>query len=326
MPTIHFLNVKQGDCSVIEHISGHVSVLDVCNAKPADTEIEKSIRTLAESGILGNFNQKQYPVNPVTYLQERAIASVFRFILTHPDMDHMDGIGAFFDAFSPLNFWDTDNTCAKEFGDSDIYSENDWDFYCGLRDGQPTSDPKRLVLYSGSRGAYYNQSGEGESGGDGLHVLSPTAAIVANANECDDFNDCSYVILYKTGNRRIVFGGDSHDGSWEHILEEHKKDVENVDLLIAPHHGRKSGRSYDFLDTLKPKLTFFGNASCEDLAYGAWNSRDLPFITNNQAGSMVIDVVADGMRLYVTHKPFAQKLNSATFYDNRVRAYYCGEI
>ena len=31
-----------------------------------------------------------------------------------------------------------------------------------------------------------------------------------------------------------------------------------IDLLIAPHHGRKSGRSYEFLDTLKPTLTFFG--------------------------------------------------------------------
>jgi hypothetical protein len=45
--------------------------------------------------------------------------------------------------------------------------------------------------------------------------------------------------------------------------------VTNVDLLIEPHHGRKSGRSYDFLDTLKPKVTIFGNANSEHLAYGA---------------------------------------------------------
>ena len=55
-------------------------------------------------------------------------------------------------------------------------------------------------------------------------------------------------------------------------LKEHKADVTNVDLLIEPHHGRKFGRSYDFLDTLKPKVTIFGNVNSEHLAYGAWSS------------------------------------------------------
>lgn len=213
-------------------------------------------------------------------------------------MDHMDGLKAFSEAFSPVNLWDTDNTCDKEFGDSDLYNEDDWDFYCNLRDGRPNSDPKRLTLHSGARGKYYNENDQGHSGGDGLHVLSPTPAMVTAANECGDFNDCSYVILYKTGDRKIVFGGDSHDGAWEHILEHHRADVTNVDLLIAPHHGRKSDRCYDFLDVLKPKLTFFGNANSEDMAYGAWNSRDLWFITNNQAGCMIVDI-NDGMHLYV---------------------------
>ena len=36
MATIHFLNVKEGDCSIIEHNSGHTTVIDVCNAKPVE--------------------------------------------------------------------------------------------------------------------------------------------------------------------------------------------------------------------------------------------------------------------------------------------------
>ena len=31
MSIIHFLNVKNGDCSIIEHTSGNVSVIDICN-------------------------------------------------------------------------------------------------------------------------------------------------------------------------------------------------------------------------------------------------------------------------------------------------------
>jgi len=41
MPKVHFLNVCEGDCTVIEHNSGHVTVIDVCNAGPEDALLEK---------------------------------------------------------------------------------------------------------------------------------------------------------------------------------------------------------------------------------------------------------------------------------------------
>ena len=63
------------------------------------------------------------------------------------------------------------------------------------------------------------------------------------------------------------------------FLNNYESDVRDVDLLIAPHHGRSSGRSYEFLDVLRPTLTFFGKARSEHLAYSAWNYRKLPFVT-----------------------------------------------
>lgn len=98
METIDFLNVRQGDCSIVRHNSGHVTVIDVCNARPADasSEILTSARATRERGVSGNFQQKKYPVNPISYLLDRGIKSVFCYLQTHPDMDHMDGIEAFF--------------------------------------------------------------------------------------------------------------------------------------------------------------------------------------------------------------------------------------
>ena len=64
----------------------------------------------SERGISGNFQQKKYPVNPISYMNDRGISSIFRYVQTHPDMDHMDGIEALFDEFNPTNFWDTANT------------------------------------------------------------------------------------------------------------------------------------------------------------------------------------------------------------------------
>ena len=331
MATIHFLNVKEGDCSIIEHNSDHITVIDVCNAKPVTRQQEVQLATIAklERGINGNFQQKKYPVNPISYMRNHGISSIFRYIQTHPDMDHMDGINALFDEFSPINFWDTGNT--KEMQSSgwegSPYQASDWTFYKHLRDTDPDNDPRRLTLYSGARGQYYNQGSDGTGGGDGLHVLAPTKELVAEANEADqDYNRCSYVILYRTEGRRIVFGGDSHDETWDHILKDHKDAVTDIDLLIAPHHGRKSGRSYGFLDTLTPTLTFFGNARSEHLAYGAWAKRGLSIVTNNQANCMVVDASTNPMTLYVTHENFARKVNPSTNYSNSFKAWYVGPV
>jgi competence protein ComEC len=332
MPTIHFLNVKQGDCIGIAHYSGHKTIIDVCNAQPVAHAEEARVAKFAllERAVSGNFNQKKYPVNPVSYFQNRGWSDVFRFILTHPDMDHMDGIKTFFDEFTPTNFWDTDNT--KEMDEDSWkespYNEEDWTFYKNLRDKNPQTNPKRLTLLSGTRGQYYNMNEDGSGGGDGLHILAPTQDLVDAANEAaEDYNRCSYVILYRTGEHRILFGGDSHDESWNHILSEHKDDVTNVDILIAPHHGRKpASRSYEYLDVLKPKLTFFGNAPSEHLAYGAWNSRNLPFITNNQAGNIIVDASVDPIKVYVTHKPFAEAVNPNTYYSELFKAYFLVEF
>ena len=331
MATIHFLNVKDGDCSIIEHNSGHTTVIDVCNAKPVEPLQEALMETMAKSerGISGNFQQKKYPVNPISYMNDRGISSIFRYVQTHPDMDHLDGVEALFDEFSPTNFWDTRNTKEMQASswEGSPYRASDWEFYKNLRDTDPDEDPKRLTLYSGARGHYYNQERDGTRGGDGLHVLAPTKELVAAANEADeDYNHCSYVILYLTGNSSIVFAGDSHDETWDHILEHHEADVTDIDLLIAPHHGRKSGRSYDFLQTLRPTLTFFGNARSEHLAYAAWANRGLSIVTNNQANCMVVDTSTNPMTLYVTHENFARRVNSSTYYGDSVKAWYVGPI
>src|SRR5258708_23029243 len=111
-------------------------------------------------------------------------------------MDHLGGIADFFEAFTPLNFWDTANRCQKDFSGGGPYDEKDWDFYRRLRDGKVENGPRRLVLYAGDRGKYWNQFENGTRGGDGLYVLAPTPNLVATSHQTDDLNDASYVSLY----------------------------------------------------------------------------------------------------------------------------------
>jgi len=377
MAIIHFLNVKQGDCTCIQHNDRKVTVIDVCNAFKEDMQYEKSLSRLLSASTLGtlpepknnlgllsllgrpenhdalglsnlynglgqptlgplglyrtsgrlgllekpraNYNQKESPVNPMAYLKKHNINSVFRFILTHPDMDHMDGIKDFFEEFEPINFWDIDND--KEIDSfKSQKSVDDWEFYKKLRDGRIKK--KRLTLHDGAKGKYYNEDEQGKSGGNGLHILSPSKELVRVAKESDDYNDCSYVILYRTGNYKILFAGDSHDKTWEYILCNYENNVKNIDLLIAPHHGRDSDRSYDFLDVLKPTLTFFGNAKSEHLAHSEWNNKKLEKITNNQ-GNCLIAKIGKSMDIFVTHKDFAEDYtHNDTYFDNEVLGWH----
>jgi beta-lactamase superfamily II metal-dependent hydrolase len=107
------LNVRLGACSIIRHGSDRVSVFDV-NSAFAPEETKAAHFSLAENyqrkswePVPGNFQQKEDPDNPIVYLRKIGVSSIFRFILTHPDMDHMGGIKALFTEFSPLNLWDT---------------------------------------------------------------------------------------------------------------------------------------------------------------------------------------------------------------------------
>lgn len=109
MERIHFLNVKQGDCIWIEHSSGRNTVIDICNGNADNGEnlIEEMFKE--SSNTSGNYNQKAHPTNPIEYFNVNWLQNIFRFILTHPDMDHMDGIERLFKEFNIINFWDTDN-------------------------------------------------------------------------------------------------------------------------------------------------------------------------------------------------------------------------
>lgn len=238
-------------------------------------------------------------------------------------MDYMDGIEKLFDEFSIINFWDTDNN--KEMNESQEwgrYRKEDWEFYQSIRNSE--NSPKVLRYLSGNTGQYYNLNEDGTAGGDGLYILCPTKELVDTANSSSDYNTLSYVILLKEKGKKIIFAGDSSAEAWDYILEQYEDVVRDIDLLIAPHHGRKTGGNGDYLDVLNPKLTLLGNAKSKHLDYYAWNSRGLEHITNNEANCVVVDVRSNGLAVYCTYEKFAKEMNANAYYSNVHKVWYIG--
>ncbi len=333
MPTIHFLNVREGDCSIIQHGSGRVSVIDICNANVSSEPLVAM--SLAEmlwgpgrtaysaKGTSGNYGMKHSPTDPVSYLKAIGVSSVFRFILTHPDMDHLDGFKRLCDEVGILNFWDSGVRRTKPDFSGGRYEEADWDHYVKVRDGRAGITVVRPK--AGSRFQYANQ-GPPNDRGDCLSIVSPNSELVLEANEADDPNDASYVLVYRTCGGNIIFPGDGHDKTWAYVLEQHEDLVKDCAVLVAPHHGRASDRCYDFLDTLNPGLSLFGCAESEDLAYDAWNRRGLLHITNNQAGNVILDAVSSGIDVYVENRTFAETFPGFDATRTHNECFYIGQV
>lgn len=260
MAAIHFLNVLEGDCNIIQHDSKRITVIDVSNAyNEEDTPEERAVeasqqreemrrRTQVPSNKT-DYRQKLNPDNPITYLKERVgTQNIFRFIISHPDMDHLDGIQDLFSEFKILNTWDTSNNkCIDSNAFFAGYNKEDWKFYTQLRDGKIASTT-RLTNYDNESALYWNE--------DRIRILCPSRELVTRANSYKDYNDASYVLLYTVPKRgggiwKVVFAGDSDNHSWEHILQHYKDEVSNVDVLFAPHHGRDSNRNYYVLKILE---------------------------------------------------------------------------
>ena len=125
---------------------------------------------------------------------------------------------------------------------------------------------------------------------------------------------------------KVVFAGESHDKTWDHLISTQSPLIRNIDLFIAPHHGRNSGRDHGFLDIVNPRLTFFGNAPSEHLAYDAWRKRGLPYITNNQANCIICDFSFSFMPVFVSNEAFARSRNRFTYYSELFDAWYLQDI
>lgn len=306
MARVHFVNVFPGDCTIIQHASGRVTMMDICdgNAETTQKAVFESAQK-AEGKVAGNFGMCKHNTNPVDYCDARGITSVFRFILSHPDMDHMDGFNRLVDEIGIVNFWDSGARKPKpEFKQGSLYKEADWDRYAKVRDG----NEKGVTAVNTIEGAKFSYANNDDSGGagDALSILAPSKELLADPDLEDDINEGSYVVLYRSAGGRVLLCGDAHDAAFEHIKKKYEADVQGCAVMLAPHHGRDSGRSYDFLDFIKPKLTIIGCAPSQHISYGEWSKRGLDILTSNQAGNIVLDIASGQMDVYIENETFAK--------------------
>ena len=290
MLRIHFLNVGHGDCTIISHPSGRLTMIDINNCQDYDEEsfqrtacggAPKGVRLFGPFGPSGGkclagagacseqghtTRSSPRPIehltrssrtrsrrgsrltDPIEFLKRNyPDRSLFRFILTHPDLDHMRGLKRLHESIGFTNFWDTAHTKPKPSYRSDADRE-DWEFYQTLR-----SDAKNYT-----RGGSYFAFGKDENGvpgGDNIEILSPTPALVRSCNQAGKSNDLSLVLRIRHKAGSVLLSGDAEAEAWDDMKNYYGATLKS-DYLKASHHGRDSGYHLEAMKLIAPRVTF----------------------------------------------------------------------
>lgn len=157
-------------------------------------------------------------------------------VATHPDADHITGLVSVLERYTVLHFV-TSNTLKK----TGIY--------------------KRLVESIKNEGLtprflYQNDKIDF---GDGVvsNVYWPTEAAFSEFNNLSEVNDLSVVQQINFGNFQALLTGDAGFRVQDRLLGL----ISDVDVLMLPHHGSKTGVSESFINTLKPDLSIISVGS-----------------------------------------------------------------
>ena len=199
------------------------------------------------------------------------------------------GLAALDDHIKILNFYVVKNSATKddETGDFKRYKK--------LRDGD-----KAFYIHKGCTRRWLNQSSE-ERGHSGIHVYWPVTSnkdfkqALQDATDGESPNNISPVITYSLEDGvKMAWFGDLETEFMEKIAD--KISCPKVDILFAPHHGRDSGKiPASILEQMDPKIVVIGEAPSKDLNY----YRDYNTITQNSAGSIYFECVANWAHIYV---------------------------
>ncbi len=268
MIKIHFINVGHGDCIVIEFKdSGRTAVIDINMTDKMDDTSYKELLTEAINSLepvdkvyhtLSGYSETQllekagYNVkltNPITYIKSLGADPIFRFIFTHPHMDHLSGVNELNEELGITNFWIVKNSFTQDQSKLTDSQKKDWKLY------KKYHDTKEKVLdgittirpIEGTSNQYWND--------DKITILAPNSNLINKSKNDNNRNIMSYVLLIEYGGHKIILGGDAEKDTWEYIYKTYPDLIKDVTILKASHHGRDSGYYQPAVKHMNPQYT-----------------------------------------------------------------------
>lgn len=264
MSYIRSFSVGNGDMFYICHNSDSFSIIDCCmNDVNKDTIVNEIKNAKTKKNIL-------------------------RFISTHPDEDHLQGLKYLDEKIRLDNFYCVKNAAIKKD------KTTDFDYYCKLRDSN-----RAFYITRGFSRKWINDS-DNVRDSAGISFIWPDINnqyfkdALSEVARGEAFNNISPIFLYSFGKgASVMWMGDIE----RDFLDKVKNFITwpKIDILFAPHHGRESGKvPSDILKKLAPKIIVIGEAPSEFLNYySGYNT-----ISQNTARELLFDCYNEKVDIY----------------------------
>lgn len=263
---ITFLNVGQGDCTVIElPFRKAVYVVDAGGVLRFEQEAWKNSNSSYEVG-------KQVVV---PFLKGKGIREIDIFIVTHADADHVEGAEEVLEEIRMREIHVTPGSLDKPVM-NDLLAE-------AARQRVPVKEKMQGMMW--------------RVGETSFHYLWP--------QDVDyEGNDDSLVLYMQQGAFRALLTGDLEENGEQQLMKQYGSQLAHMTLLKAGHHGSKTSSIEPFVELLKPALTIFSAGlnnryrHPHDIVVERFLRLDLPTFTTGTDGTVEVRIHDDNWFVY----------------------------
>ncbi|MCS3665059.1 competence protein ComEC [Salinibacter ruber] len=188
--------------------------------------------------------------HPLRHLHRNGVERLDHLCITHPHRDHIDDILNVEDVrpkvFHRPHHLDREDVFPDEIQEGDRekyekYMDYDETYVHPVSDRNDISNPD---AFGGLRAQFFTPPG---------------------TSACN-LNNHSMVAVFHVAGRKVVVPGDNEADSLDGLMghSSFQRAVEEADILLAPHHGRKSGYHEDFVEHVDPTLTVVSDGRYSD--------------------------------------------------------------
>lgn len=253
-----FLNVGQGDCTIIElPFRRAVYVIDSGGLLRFEQELWKTSESPYEVG-----RQVVVP-----FLKGKGIRDIDIFIVTHADADHVEGAEEILQEINMHEIHLTPGSMDKPIM-QDLLVEA----------------KKRMVQVKEKMHGTTWRIGE-----TSFQYLWPLETVYEGNND-------SIVLYLQQGAFRALLTGDLEEYGEQELIHLYNKQLADMTLLKAGHHGSKTSSIEPFVELLRPELTIFSAGlnnryrHPHDEVVERFASRNLPILTTGIDGTIEVRI------------------------------------
>ena len=245
---VNFINVGEGDCILIEAPKKYNILIDGGGTPLSDFDVGGKV--------------------VIPYLRRKGINKINLLILTHPHLDHLEGLLAVLREFKVEMVLDSGLIC-----NIPEYRE----FISNIK--------KEGILYHQAR------AGDNFIFNNNLEIILLNPLYNSDFYNESDFNNASIVVKLLYKNTDFLFTGDIENTTennlliWQNILKS--------DVLKIAHHGSSNSSSLEFLEKVNPIITIistgknnFGHPS--EKIIERLKDKNIPVYRTDQNGTVII--------------------------------------